>query len=250
MNTNVVRTILLQFLALVALVLVAAGAFADTSDDLEGLGGNRQVNDRAAGLENRTRMGIVQGRAVDRNWRFELGASYGAVAYGDSYVNTQDFGLNADLHINPRFSVGVHYAHAFNQLTNEGQAQFDQARSSNQSTGSFQTPQVSWPQDQLMGVINWYMTYGKLNFFDLRTVQFDVYSLAGYGQVQVATEIDGQTQSSWTGTWTAGGGIGFWFSQHLSARFELRYQNYSEQVYTGNQNLNLIVGTLGIGVLL
>lgn len=230
--------------------LISSQAFSSASEDLEGLGANRQIKDRAAHLENRTRIGVVQGRAVDRNWRMELGASYGPVAYGNSYLYTQNAGLNADLHINPRFSLGFRYSRAFNQLTNEGKSQFDQARATNTSSGAFQKPQVSYPEDEMMGVVNWYMTYGKVNFFDMKTVQFDLYSLAGYGQVKMTTDINNKLDSAWTSTWTAGLGLGFWLSQHFSIRFEGRYQTYADQVYTGSRNLNLIVGTVGLGVLL
>lgn len=239
-----------QVISAGAFVLVAIHALGSTSDDLENLGSNQQVNERAAHLENRTRLGVVQGRAVDRNWRVELGTSYGPVAYGNSYLYTQNAGINADLHVNPRFSLGFRYAKSFNQLTNEGKAQFDQARISNSTVGSFQKPQISYPEDQMMGVINWYMTYGKINFFDMKTVQFDIYSVAGYGQVKISTEIDNLIKSDWTNTWTAGMGVGFWLSQHFTSRVEVRYQTYADQAYTGSQNLNVIVGTLGLGVLL
>jgi outer membrane beta-barrel protein len=181
----------MQVLSLLALAFVASLAAADTSSDLESLGSNQQVSERAAKLESRTRVSIVQGRAVDRNWRLELGTNYGPVAFGDSYLNTQNLGANVDLHINPRLSVGVHYAKAFNQLTADGQNLFNQARTSAATTGDYTRPQISYQDQQVMGVIDWYMTYGKLNFFDLRTIQFDIYSTAGYGQVKVGTDFGG-----------------------------------------------------------
>lgn len=241
---------LVQFAALLALALVASHAYGDVSSDLEALGTNRQVNERASRLESRTRMAIVQGRAVDRNWRLEFGTSYGAAAFGDAYLNTQNLGANVDLHITPKVSIGVRYAKAFNQLTAEGKNRVDQARVSNANTGDYTVPQISYPDEQVMGVLDWYMTYGKINLFDWKTVQFDIYSLAGYGQIKIDTRYGGQDLSEWTGTWTAGGGIGFWLSQHFTTRFELRYQNYSDRQYAGSRDVNLVVGTLGLGVLL
>lgn len=238
-------------LGLVALAMMQTTvARAEVSDELDGLGSSKQAAERAARLESRTRIGIVQGRAVDRHWRVEIGANYGPVAYGDPYVSTQNAGANLDLHINPKFSLGVHYAHAFNQLTDEGQSRFDQARRSAQTSGDYSIPQVSYPEQSVMGVINWYMTYGKLNFFDWKTVQFDIYSLAGAGQVQVSTQLEGKTQTSWTSTWTAGGGVGFWLTQHVTSRFELRYQSYADKIYSGSRDLNLVMANFGIGVLL
>jgi len=236
--------LVLQIVSVLALVLVATHAVADAiDDDLENLGNNQQVKDRAAHLDSRTRIGIVQGREVDRNWRLETGVSYGPVAFGDAYLNTQNLGANLDLHINPHLSVGIHYAKAFSQLTSEGQDRFNVA----QSTGG-SSPLVSYPEQSVMGVVNWYMMYGKINFFDIKTVQFDIYSLAGFGQEDTNTTIGSVSNDTWGNTWTAGGGIGFWFSQHLTSRIEVRYQTYADE--DGTRNLNLVVGNIGFGVLL
>lgn len=241
----------IELLSVSALVLAATHAFAGTvSNELDSLGSNSQSIERASRLESRTRLGIVQGRAVNRRWRIEAGASYGPAAFGDSYLNSQQAAANLDLHINPKFSIGLRYAKAFNQLTAEGRSRFDQARI-DQATGTvFTRPQISYAEEQAMGVIDWYMTYGKINLFDIQTVQFDIYSLAGYGQIKVATDLNGRNLSEWTNTWTAGAGIGFWLSQHFSLRSELRYQGYSDKLYTGSRDINLVVGTIGLGVLL
>ena len=232
-----------QIFSALVLSLVATSAFAQASRDLESLG-DKRASDRAARLDSRARMGVVQGRTVDRNLRFELGVNYGGVAGGDSYVNTALGGVQADFHINPKFSLGVRYSKAFNSLTSEGDARFR----AGQNTQAYSIPQISYPEETVMGVVNWYMMYGKMNFFDLRTIQFDLYSLAGYGQVKTTSIYNNQSGTS--GTWTAGGGIGFWISKHFTTRFELRYQNYADQVYSGSRDLNLIVGSFGIGVLL
>jgi outer membrane immunogenic protein len=232
-----------NLVAVMALTLVSTSVFAQASRDLESLG-DKRASDRAARLDSRARMGVVQGRTVDRNLRFELGVNYGGVAGGDSYVNTGLGGVQADFHINPKFSIGARYSKAFNSLTAEGESRFR----SGQGSAAYSVPQISYPEETIMGVVNWYMMYGKINFFDLRTVQFDIYSLAGYGQVSTKSVYNNQAGTS--GTWTAGGGIGFWLSKHFTSRFELRYQNYQDAVYTGSRDINQIVGSFGIGVLL
>ena len=231
--------------SVLAIILIAKSAFAQASRDLEALGDQRAA-DRAARLDARTRVAVVQGRTVDRHWRVETGMNYGGVAAGDSYLNTANLGFQADLHINPQWSVGARYSKAFNSLTNEGESRF----ASGVNTNTYSVPQISYPEDTIMGVVNWYMMYGKINFFDIKSVQFDIYSLAGYGQIKTTSTLNGQTNSGWSNTYTAGGGVGFWLSQHITSRFELRYQGYQDQVYTGARNLNLIVGSVGIGVLL
>jgi outer membrane beta-barrel protein len=248
MKTNsIIRTLLFMiFLAAIAVASVRASAATSSSDasrDLEELGGNRDVRRRAEQVDARSRVSIVQNRSVNRDWRLEIGANYAPVASGDAYLFTQNIGGQVDLHITPKFSIGARYAKAFNTLTSEGRAQYDAARTAKNNGSSYPTiPAVDYPEESILGVVNWYMLYGKLNFFDLRVVQFDLYSLAGAGQVT----LSGGPVS----TWTAGGGIGFWLSQHITSRIELRYQTYDDHVEAGGRPLNLAIMNFGLGVLL
>lgn len=223
-------------------MFAAAMAQANVSKNLENLGSNDEVVRRANRVSPRSRVGIVQNRTVKRDWRLEIGANYGPMAYGDSYLSTQNVGGQVDLHITPKFSLGVRYAKAFNSLTPEGKSQYDRAQDLKRRGLDYSFSAVDYPEESLMGVFNWYMFYGKINFFDVSVVQFDIYSLGGYGQIKL--------ESGPTETWTAGGGIGFWLTQHITSRFELRYQSYSDQFYSGKRDLNLIVANMGIGVLL
>lgn len=224
---------------------LSAAAASSTSDQLEALGSNQTVKERSARLESRTRIAIVQSRAVPRDWRLEIGGGYGPVLAGDAYLQTQNLNGEVHLHISPKFSLGVRYSKAFNTLTEQGEARFENARRAVAANAQYDTtvPAIDYPEQSIMGLVNWYMTYGKINFFDIKTVQFDIYSLAGYGQMTLA--------SGDTPTWTAGGGIGFWLAQHLTSRFEIRYQNYTDQPDAGaSRNQHLIIGTIGFGVLL
>jgi len=99
-----------------------------------------------------------------------------------------------------------------------------------------------------MGVINFYPTYGKLNLFDMSVAQFDFYLLGGLGQMQLQTS-NANTYSATT--YTAGAGIGLWLSQHLSTRFEARYQTYEDRAFADQpRNLNITVFSASLGVLL
>lgn len=233
---------LLKGLLFALAITTTAQAHASVSSDLDSLGTNAESIKRANRLESRSRVAIVQNRSVDRHWRFEVGSNFGAVAAGDSLINTQALSFDADLHISPKFSVGVRYSSMFNQLTAEGKSQFDAAEQAKQAGELWQKPQIDYPQSSLLGVIDWYMMYGKINFFDMSVVQFDIYSLLGAGQMQLA--------SGPTPTYTAGGGIGFWFTNHITSRLELRYQGYQDQVDTGSRQQNLLIANFGLGWLL
>ncbi|MEK7357686.1 MAG: outer membrane beta-barrel domain-containing protein [Bdellovibrionota bacterium] len=226
-----------------AIAALTTQAQAAVSSDLETLGSNQEIVKRANRLESRSRIAIVQNRAVDRRMRLELGVNYAPVASGDSYLRTQNYGGAIDFHIVPKFSLGVRFQQSLNSLTSEGKNQFQMAQDA-KARGSvdYRVPDIDYPEQSIIGVATWYMLYGKLNFFDVKTVQFDLYSLAGAGTQKLA--------SGDTPTYTAGGGIGFWLNNHLTSRFEMRWQGYQDKVYTGTRDLNLIMANFGIGVLL
>ena len=231
---------------LLAVTLSACVAKADRINlkkDLDGLGGNDAIVERARLMSADQKVRVVQNRLVDRNMRLEIGANYGLVAGGDSYYNTQNIGANLDFHLNPHWSVGGRYSKSFNSLTAEGQQVFNDA-AQRQAAGdlSYHVPDIDYPLQTLLGVVSWYPIYGKLNLFDASVVHFDVYTLAGYGTKWL--------QSGQAGTLTAGGGLGIWLSQYVAMRLEGRWENYQDQVYTGARTENTAVFTTTLGILL
>lgn len=209
---------------------------------LDSLGGNPELVRRAKYLSPTNKTEIVQKREVDRNWRLEVGGNYGFVGGGDPYINTQAIGANLDLHITPRWSVGVRYADYTNSLTPEGKRVFDDAANSAALGQPYTQPAVDYPKNSTLGTISFYPIYGKLNFFDLGVVQFDLYMIGGAGQMVL--------NSGSTSTWTGGGGVGIWLTNHLTSRFEVRYQSYQDQIYSGSRNENTVISTLSIGFML
>ncbi|MCC7405238.1 MAG: outer membrane beta-barrel domain-containing protein [Bdellovibrionales bacterium] len=229
---------LLKLLILAAFVVPASLSQAgDLQNDLGSLGGNKDILKRARALDPKNRLQVVQNRLVDRNFRLELAAQYGSIAGGDPYLNTDNLGAQLEFHINPRWSVGARYYSYSNSLSTEGQRRADSARAGREPFFDSDSAIQSY-----LGVITWYPIYGKLNFFDWSVAQFDIYALAGGGQMEL--------ESGNTGTYTFGAGIGIWLSQHVSTRFEVRYQGYEDQVYSDKRKLDLTVVSAGIGFLL
>lgn len=232
------KTSQLTLLALIAPVLVAVQAFASASNDLDALGGNEAVIRKARHFDSHNKVRIVQNRLVDRNMRLELGVNYGPVANGPAYLNSQDYGLQAEFHIIPQLSIGGRYLKSANSLTPEGQKMVDSAK----ANPGAPYPDLDLPQEQWLATATWYMLYGKLNMFDLGVSQFDIYSLAGAGQIKL--------DSGSSSTITAGAGVGFWWSQHITSRLEGRWQTYEDHPYSGARRLNVIVAQAAIGILL
>lgn len=211
--------------------------------DFDSLGDNAALTERAQSLDSKSQVQIVQNRAVDRNNRLEIGLDYGYYMGGDSYYSTQSLGGSLNYHINPRWSLGVRYAHVTNKLTSEGQSVFEDAqRRQDAHEIGFRIPDLDYPIESGMAFINFYPIYGKLNFFDAAVSQFDVYLLAGYGKTRL--------NSGLSDTFAGGLGLGIWFTQHLAARLEGRYQTYNDRVYTGTRRVENVVAMASLGIML
>lgn len=233
---------LLTLAFLLGLSTAHAAKSIDLRKDFDSLGGNEALRERARNLDPKNRVRVVQNRVVDRNLRFEIGGNFGMVAGGDAYVKTQNLGANMDFHITPKWSLGVRYARAFNTLTNEGEAYFENARQQQALQRDYEIPDLDYPVDTGLAVVNWYPFYGKMSLSDTSVVHFDVYVLAGYGQTRLL--------SGTSNTLAAGGGLGMWLGQHFATRFEGRYQGYEDRPNGNARKVDTAVVNLSIGILL
>lgn len=230
-------------LILITLAFAFSGAaMGDLSSDLNGLGGNKELMRRARALDPNNKVQVVQNRTVDRNMRFEFGVNAGTVAGGDPYVETNNLGAHVDFHFTPRWSVGARYYSSSNTLSSEGERVFKEAQAARAAGTYYERPAIDYASDTYLGVINWYPLYGKINFLDFGIAQFDIYLLAGGGQVKLS--------SGMAPTYTAGAGLGFWMSQHLSTHLEVRYQTYEDKIYTGSRDLDLTIISATLGFML
>lgn len=224
---------------------VAAPAGDSLEKDFDSLGGNRILMDRAKALEPETKTWVVQNRMVSREHRFEIAPEYSGTTSGDTYNRTQNVGLNVHYHITPRWSVGLKYNKSFNTLTPEGNALMKKATddfNANPGKNSPEYPQVAFPKQETMALVNWYPIYGKMNMLDQGVAHFDLYLLGGAGTVQLNTGS--------TSTYTGGGGVGFWVTPKLSTRLEMRYQNYTAKYLAESKKLDLTVASVQVGWLL
>ena len=207
--------------------------------DFDTLGGNDVLLDKARELNPDQRISVVQDRIVSRRKRLEIAPELSNTLGGDPYNRTNGFALNAYFHITPNWALGAKYEYDANTIRPEAQNLIDQAMNERDRN---LVPEIDYPKGQALALVNWFPMYGKLNMFDLGVTHFDIYAVGGAGQIFL--------KSGNATTWTAGGGIGFWFSQHLSTRLEARYQTYEAQHRVTSEKMNLTVGSLQIGYLL
>lgn len=212
---------------------------ASVSKELGSLGANKKLLKRARAVRARNKIRIVQKRAVDRKLRFEAHLGYGVMAGGDPYVDSSQLGVNFDFHITPRWSLGTRYSLYRNRLSSEGERIFSDASTNNPFRDVY-----DYADSSFLGTVSWYPLYGKVNMFDIKVVQFDIYALAGAGQIQLE-------RSGSQPMWTAGGGLGFWLNNHISSRFEIRYQAYEDTIGTNvSRDIEQTIFSFNIGVLL
>ena len=217
---------------------------ASTEADLDSLGSDQVFVERAKALDPKNRVQIVQKRAVDRNYRLELGGNYGYIGGGNSYLTSQNLGGYLDFHINPNWSVGFRYNNFINSLTSEGNAVYALAQE-RQKDSSFGVvvPGIDSPKDTELATICWYPIYGKMNFFNSWVPHFDLYALAGYGKTQTVSGYNSDT-------FAGGLGLALWISQHFTSHLEVRYQSYQDAPYQEQNHENLVIGQISFGILL
>ena len=233
-----VKSAVLGMSAVFALFLGSVSEAADLMKDFDSLGGNDVLLEKAQALNPEAQIRVVQDRVVTRRNRFEIAPEFSSVLGGDAYNKTSNLGLNVHFHITPQWSLGLKYSYAFNTLRPEGENLLTDVS----VTGKGIIPDIDFPKQQAMALVNWYPIYGKMNLYDLGVVHFDIYALAGAGQV----ELKSGNATSYTG----GAGIGLWVSQHVSTRLELRYEGYTAKRYTGDTRMNTTVAGIQIGYLL
>ncbi len=225
-----------NILTLILVLGFAAPAAADVMEDFDGLGDNKELFDKAKALHPEMEVTVVQKRNVERRNRLETAFEAASYLGGDSYADTYGYGINLHYHITPRWSVGAKYTYFTNELSKEGSYLI------NDPTGvGSQVPSIDYPKSNIMGLLNFYPFYGKMNIFGNIT-HFDIYGFLGGGTITL--------ESGGTPVYTAGGGIGLWWSQHLTTRAEARYQTYEAQRYTGAADIENTVISLQVGYLL
>lgn len=226
-------------------------ASADVMEDFSTLGGNDVLLERAQRLNPEQTIEIVQDRVVNRRNRSEIALDASAHVGGDAYTSTQGLGLMYQYHFSPRFSLGVKGAYYFNSLRDEGRYVIDKALEA-EAAASDKTkeelkslgliPELDWPKYSYYLVGNYYPIYGKMNIFNAAIAQYDVYALAGVGQVEL--------RHGPSPAYTAGMGFGLWMSQHLASRLEVRWETWEAQRLSGKETMNMTALGLTMGYFL
>lgn len=232
-------------LLLIGGLLVGRRAMAESnSSSLSTLGNQSQIMQKARPSIPANTYRVVQKRVIERDFRSELGISVGTVASGgDSYYETSNLGLQYDFHLSSRWSMGLRYQMNFNKLTPEGKRIYDRAEAMAQANNTnYVVPDLDQPLSTALATVSFYPLYGKVSWFESTVSYFDFYVMAGGGQIQL--------KNGASPLMTGGLGMGMWWNQYLTSRFEARYQTYEDQIFTGKRRIEGAVATFTMGLLL
>lgn len=239
----------LLFVFMFVSIMITKPSLADLLKDFDSLGSNKVLLDKVRALEPEKKIEVVQDRIVNRVQRHELLSNFEMVqSGGNSYLNTQMMSLSYHYHINPRWSVGLSYGYAFNQLTTEGDRiiQEGKARQDEILRGDPNSsdkpdpfiPELNWMRDNYMAQLSWYPVYGKFNFLNKGVVHFDLYTQLGVGQARLRYNDSILYQAAL--------GFGFWWSQNLTSRLEYKYSTYTAEFYRGE--IAVETGNIGFSI--
>lgn len=235
-----------NFLFLLICALALNAKAESNSASLDALGNQEPILNKAEPRVPRNTYRVVQKRIVDRHWRTEFSIQSSLLSGGDSYYSTNGLGAHFELHINPRWSLGLRHQWFFNELTNEGKRIFDRSEAeqalSPGNPNNTRIPSLDYPVSQTIATVSYYPLYGKMSLFDSTVSYFDLYVLLGGGQIALS--------SGGTGVWTSGVGFGAWWTQHFSTRAEVRYQQYTDQALAGGREIGNTMALVGVGFLL
>ncbi|MBC7740942.1 MAG: outer membrane beta-barrel domain-containing protein [Bdellovibrionaceae bacterium] len=240
MKTFISHSVLITLAATLLNISAAYGETKSLKSDFKTLGDNQEVIDRVQKLDSRQKVRVVQNRMMDRNNRVEVAMTFGALSGADAYVDTKNLGGMLQYHLTPRWSFGVGYEKAYNNLNSEGTRLYDKAANC-QRTGTCndEFPKIDSPIDTKLVSVSFYPIYGKLNMFDSGIAQFDIFTTLAYGQ---------KTLKSGNSDVIAGSlGAGVWLNSFLTARIEGRYESYHDLLQTENRSQSgmSVIGSVG-----
>ncbi len=231
------------------LSMTATGFAADSSSnsslkkEFQTLGDNKDVIERVKKMDSQQKVRIVQNRLVSRTNRVELAFDYGSLFGADTYVKTSNLGAQLQYHLNPNWSFGVEYHKSYNNLSDEGQRQYDLAYACQQNQNCRPTfAGVDFPLETKMITVSFYPIYGKMNLFDSGIAQFDIYTLLGYGKKTLSSGVSDVLAASL--------GVGVWLNNYVTARLEVRYESYKDLLDLKPRNQNAVTAIASLGLLI
>lgn len=150
----------------------------------------------------------------------------------DSHLSTQSAGLSYRYHINAKWSLGARYNRYSNSLTTAGKSLFDSQKI---------LPDTDYAYNSKELFVNYNTIYGKLRWTEDTIVYFDQYVALGGGKIKLSSGVKNLMFADL--------GFSFWIGNHMSARFGVKNEFYTQTQKSGERNIHNTNGYLEFGYL-
>ncbi len=207
-------------------------AFAQSSELEKKLDALNIPDDKVTTVLSEDQLYVVNDRYSSLRNRHEFTLMGANNFTADSHLSTQSAGLSYRYHINAKWSLGARYNRFSNKLTQAGQTLFDSQKI---------LPDTDYAYNSKELFVNYNTIYGKLRFTEDTVVYFDQYVSLGGGKIKLS--------SGSKNLMFADLGFAFWMGKHMSARFGVKNDFYTQSQRSGERNIFNANGYLEFGYL-
>jgi outer membrane beta-barrel protein len=189
-------------------------------------------DDKVSPMISQDKLHIVNTRYSSLVNRYEITMAGANDFMSDSHMETKQFFATARYHIDSKWGIGVRHSRYNNQLTDAGNKLFDESQILPESDFAIKSTEVFVTNHGL---------YGKLRVNDSKVVYFDQYLTLGYGDVELS--------SGTTKTMSVDLGLAFWIGKHMSSRFGVKNEFYTQKKKYGTADAYNAMGYIEFGYL-
>ena len=218
-------------LLVVSLALSSMNLFAavDLEKKLDAL---NIPDDKVSPMISQDKLHIVNTRYSSLVNRYEVTLAGANDFMADSHMDTKQFFATARYHIDSKWGIGIRHSQYNNQLTAAGNQLFKDSQLLPDSDFAIKSTEIFGTYHGL---------YGKLRVNTEQVVYFDQYMTLGYGDVELA--------SGTAKTMSVDLGVAFWIGKHMSSRFGIKNDFYTQKKISGSADAYNAMGYIEFGYL-
>ncbi len=218
---------------IITLVSMSVSVFSQESSDLEKkIEALNIPSDKVTNILTEDKLYVVNERYSSLMNRHELTILGANNFTADSHLSSQQVAATYRYHLNSDWSFGVRFSKFNNELTKSGKALFDSQKI---------LPDSDFARNSREVFANYNTVYGKLRLTDEQVVYFDQYVSLGVGEIKLSSDT--------TNVYSLDLGLSFWLGKHMSTRFGVKNEFYSQIQKTGKRDIHNMNGYFEIGYL-
>lgn len=216
----------------VFLLMSSTMSFAQSQDLEKKLDALNIPDDKVSAVLSEDQLYVVNDRYSSLRNRHEVTLMGANNFTADSHLSTKQTGFSYRYHLNADWSFGARYTRYSNKLTTAGKNLFESQKI---------LPDSDYAMNGKELFVNYNTIYGKLRWTEDTVVYFDQYVSLGGGKVKLSS---GEKNLMFADL-----GFSFWIGKHMSARFGVKNEFYTQNQRSGERNVHNANGYLEFGYL-